>query len=149
MTIYWSFFYLLNNSKILSKSGAAAHSICLSLSILTGVTTVRIITAFWERNFLTFWLNRPDVAPGHKCGTINATDCGLDPHSTKWNIYLNLYSHFFALVLRQSAALSATQRGQPINTQCHQNSAENGEHCLNTRFLLCAGNSVKLIFINK
>ena len=37
------------------------------------------------------------------CGagvTVNATSIGFDPHSRKWNIYLNLYFHFFALVSR-------------------------------------------------
>ena len=41
---------------------------------------------------------------------LNATGCRYDSHSRKCNIYLNLYFHFFALVSRQSAALSsATQ----------------------------------------
>ena len=31
---------------------------------------------------------KPVVAQGH---TVNATGCGFDPHSKKWNIYLNLY----------------------------------------------------------
>ena len=70
----------------------------------------------------------------------------FDPHSRRWNNYLNLYFHFFALVSRLSAALSsATQHAMP---------SEFGRkwrtECVNTRFplptLLCAGYSVKLIF---
>ena len=42
--------------------------------------------------------------------TAKSTDCGFDPHSRKYNIYLKLNFHFFAMVSRQSAALnSATQ----------------------------------------
>ena len=53
---------------------------------------------------------RPVVAQGHNCVTVNATGCGFDPHSSKLNMYLNVYIHFFALVSRQIAALSsATQ----------------------------------------
>ena len=33
---------------------------------------------------------------------VNVTGCGFDPHSSKSNIYLNLYFHFFALLSRQS-----------------------------------------------
>ena len=88
----------------------------------------------------------PIVAQGHKCVTVNPTGCGLDPHSRKLNIYLNLYFHFITLVRRQSAVLCP-----PLKTHCFQNSVESGlVECLNTRFslpnLLCAGNSVKLIF---
>ena len=64
--------------------------------------------------------------------TVNATGCGFDPHSRTCNIYLNLYIHYFALVSRQSAALSsATQNLMP---------AEFGgkweKDCLNTGFPL-------------
>ena len=78
--------------------------------------------------------------------TIKPTGCGFDPHSRKWNIYLNLYFHFFALVSRQSPALSfATQHAMP---------AESGRKwrtvCLNTKFplptLLCAGHSWFILF---
>ena len=43
--------------------------------------------------------------------TVNLTGCGFDPHSKRWNINLNLYFHFFALV---------------TNTQCLYNPAESG-----------------------
>ena len=74
--------------------------------------------------------------------TVNATGCGFDPHSRTWNIYLNVYFHFFALMSRQSAALSpATQHAMPGGKWWTE--------CLNTRFPqptpLCAGYSVKLI----
>ena len=71
--------------------------------------------------------------------TVKPTGCGFDLHSRRWNIYLNLYFHFFALVSRQSATLSSAEK----------NSAESGTECFSTRFplptLLRAGYSVKLI----
>ena len=78
--------------------------------------------------------------------TVKPTGCGFDPHSRRWNIYLNLYFHFFALVSRQSAALrSATQHAKPPEF-----GRKLETECLNTRFplptLLCAGYRVKLIY---
>ena len=40
--------------------------------------------------------------------TLNATGCGFDRHSRKWNIYLNFNFHLFALLSRQSAAFSSS-----------------------------------------
>ena len=79
--------------------------------------------------------------------TAKPTGCVFDPHSRRWNIYLNLYFHLFALVSRLSAALSsATQHAMPPEF-----GGKWGTKCLNTRFplhiLLCAGYSVKLILI--
>ena len=59
--------------------------------------------------------------------TVKPTGCGFDPHSRRWNIYLNLYFHS-----------SLWCRGQarrwvlPLNTQCLQNSAESGERSVLT-----------------
>ena len=69
--------------------------------------------------------------------TVKPTGCGFDPHSRRWNIYLNLYFHFFALVSRLSAALSsATQHAMPPEF-----GRKWGTEWLNTRFplptLLC------------
>ena len=51
---------------------------------------------------------------GAQSVTVKPTGCGFDPHSRRWNIYLNLYFHFFALVSTQSPALSsATQHTMP------------------------------------
>ena len=51
---------------------------------------------------------------GAQSVTVRPTGCGFDPRSMRWNIYLNLYFHFFTLVSRQSAALSsATQHAMP------------------------------------
>ena len=52
----------------------------------------------------------------------DCNDCGFNFHSRKWNMYLHLYFHFFALVSRQSVASVP-----PLNTQCLQNSVKNGE----------------------
>ena len=76
--------------------------------------------------------------------TVKPTGYGFDPHSRKWNIYLKLYFNFFALVSRQSAALSSvTQLGMLLEF-----GRKWGTECL-TRFplstLQCAGYSVKLI----
>ena len=38
--------------------------------------------------------------------TVKSPDCGFDPHSKRLNIYLRLYFYIFALVSRQSSALS-------------------------------------------
>ena len=81
---------------------------------------------------------------GAQSVTVKTTGCGFDPHTRRWNIYLNLYFHFFALVSRTSAALSsATQHA--VRPEFGR---KWGTECLNTRFplptLLCAGYSVKL-----
>ena len=64
-------------------------------------------TAYFEfrsiRVTLTFEACR---VTGTQGVTVKTTGCGVDPHSRKLNIYLQLYFHFFALVSRQSAALS-------------------------------------------
>ena len=77
--------------------------------------------------------------------TVKPTGCGFDPHSRRWNIYLNLYYHFFVMVSRQSAALSsATQHAMPSDS-----GRKWGTECLNIMLppptLLCAGYSMKLI----
>ena len=64
--------------------------------------------------------------------TVKPTGCGFDPLSRRWNIYLNLYLHFFALVSRQSAALSsATQHAMSpeFYRKCDRDS---DRECLNT-----------------
>ena len=53
--------------------------------------------------------------------TVKPTGCGFDPQSRRWNIYLNLYFHFFALVSRQSAALSSAIQ--------HAMSPDSGRKC--------------------
>ena len=92
------------------------------------------------------WLATPSGA-GAQSVTV-PTGCGFDPHSRRWNIYLNLYFHFFPLVSRTSAALSfAPQHAMPPEF-----SRKWATECINTRFplptLLCAGHSVKLIIKN-
>ena len=66
--------------------------------------------------------------------TVKPIGCRFDPHSRRWNIYLNLYFHFFALVSRQNAAFcSATQHPMPP-----ESGRKWGTECLNTRFPLPA-----------
>ena len=89
--------------------------------------------------------SRGQRGAGAQSVTVKQTGCGLDPHSRRWNIYLNLYFHFFALVSSRSAALSsATQHAMPPEF-----GRKWGTECLNARFplptLQCAEYSVKLI----
>ena len=77
--------------------------------------------------------------------TVEPTGCGFDPHSRRGNIYLNLYFHFFALVLRQSTALSsATQHPMPPEFGRKWGTGRHTRFPLPT--LLCAGYSVQLIY---
>ena len=65
----------------------------------------------FQRFICVFEASRGAVA---QSVTVKQIGCGFDPHSKRWNIYLNLYFHFFALVSKQSAALSsATQHAMP------------------------------------
>ena len=101
---------------------------------------------FTRFSFLLNFFFEASRGTGAQSVNEKSTGCRFDPHSRKWNIYLHLYFHFFALVSRKSAVLSSvTQYATP---------PELGEKwgttvCLNTRFplptLLCAGYSVKLI----
>ena len=51
---------------------------------------------------------------GAQIVTVKSTGCGFEPYSRKLNIYLHLYFHYFALVSRQTAALSsATHHAMP------------------------------------
>ena len=110
-----------------------------SISRRTTVTSTYIMCK-WRAHYL-------QLNPGAAARNVTAkpTGCGYDPHSRWWNIYLNLYFHFFALVSRLSAALSsATQHAMPPEIF-----KKWGTTGLNTRFplptLMCAGYSVKLI----
>ena len=92
-------------------------------------------------------IKKNEASRGAAAQSVNLkpTGCRFDPHSRRWNIYLNLYYHFFDLVSRQNAALStATQHAMPP-----ESGRKLGKECLNTRFplptLLYAGYSVKLI----
>ena len=57
-----------------------------------------------------------------QCEVVNATGCGFDNHSRKFNVYLNLYFHFFALAWGQNVALNSANQFAILH-----NSAENGE----------------------
>ena len=64
--------------------------------------------------------------------TVKPTGYRFDPYSRRWNIYLKLYFHFFALVPRLSAVLSsATQHAMPPEF-----SRKWGTKCLKTKFPL-------------
>ena len=83
------------------------------------------------------------MAQGHKVSLKTRLVVDLIPIRGDWNIYLNLYFHFFALVSRTSTALtSATQHAIPLEFGIRW-----GTECLKTWFplptLLCAGYSVK------
>ena len=110
-------------------------------TLLCAGYSVKLIWFFFSKNY--FEAGRGAAAQGV---TVKPTGCGFDPHSRRWNIYLNLYFHFFALVSRLSAALSSATQ----HTMSPEFGRKWGTECLNTRFplptLLCAGYSVKLIF---
>ena len=58
---------------------------------------------------------------------VKSTGCGLDPHSRKWNIYLNLYFHFFTHLWSQG---KARRWIPPFNTQCiRRDSKDFGDNC--------------------
>ena len=104
--------------------------------------------ARWVRTYRisTFYTKEASRGAAAQSVTVKPTGCGFDPHSRTWNIYLNVYFHFIALVSRTSAALSsATQHTMPSEF-----GRKWGTECLNTEFLLptlqCAGYSVKLIY---
>ena len=121
--------FLWNNIKVQNKEERIYHYQDLSLSLL------------WNMSI------EAGGGAGAQSVTVKPTGCGFDSHSRRWNIYLNLYINFFALVLRQSAALSsATRHAMPPEL-----GRKWGTEWLNTRFPLStqlyAGYSVKLIFI--
>ena len=62
--------------------------------------------------------------------TVKPTVCGFDPHSTRWNIYLNLYFHFFALVTRINAALSSATQHALQNSATERSALTLGSLCL-------------------
>ena len=68
---------------------------------------------------------------GTKC-TTKLTGGGFDPHSRKWNIYLNLY------ILFLSSGVAKARRWVPsLNMQFLQNSVENRERSFLTLCLVC------------
>ena len=64
--------------------------------------------------------------------TVKPIGCGFDLHSRSWNIYLNLYFHFFAL-----GRGKARRWVLPLNMQCLQISAESGERSVLRLSSLC------------
>ena len=90
--------------------------IIIIVTFLTlGISGVMILVTFFLLRWKDLLTNKEANRGAGDCSvTAIPTGCGLDPHSRRWNIYLNLYFHFFALVSRQSAALSsATQHAMP------------------------------------
>ena len=79
--------------------------------------------------------------------TVKPTGCGFDPHSRRWNIYLNLFPFLRSDVKANRGVESchstrnASRIRQKVETEC-----------LNTRFplptLLYSGYSVKLIYFD-
>ena len=89
---------------------------------------------------MLIFLYYPETSRGAAAQSVplKPTGCGFDPHSRKWNIYLNLYFYFFAPVSRQSAALSSATQ----HAMLPKLGRKRGTECLNTKFplptLLCA-----------
>ena len=44
------------------------------------------------------WITEASHSAAARSVTVKPTGCWSDPHSRRWNIYLNLYFHFFAPV---------------------------------------------------
>ena len=94
--------YRLHNDKILSK---LFNDFCF-----INQTT----SYFMLSDFFFYFLVEVSRGAAARSVTVKPIGCGFDPHLRRWNIYLNVYFHFFALVSRLSAALSsATQHAMP------------------------------------
>ena len=70
------------------------------------------------------------MAQGHKCVSVNVIGCRFDLHS----IFLDL---LFIFSFLQSGAEAKRGVVPPLNTQCLQKSAENGERSVLTLDSLC------------
>ena len=96
--------------------------------------------------FILLIFNQRPVVAQRQSVTVKPIAYGFDPHSKRLNIYLNLYFHFFALVSRQSTALStATQHAMLPDLSGMWGTVYSTGFPLPS--LLCAGFSVKLILI--
>ena len=65
--------------------------------------------------------------------TVKPTDCGFDPDSRRWNIYLKFIFPFSSLWCRGKSRRWVL----PLNKRCLQNSAESGERSVLTLDSLC------------
>ena len=96
-----------------------------------------------------YFIMERSVVAGAQSVTERPPGCGFDPYSRGWNVSLHLYFHFFALALRQIAAVSSAAQ----HTMPPELGGKWGTVCLNTRIplptFLCAGYSVKLIYFLK
>ena len=135
-------FILIINVSVAGSTMTITRSIWRQRTIylLFSILDFRILIHIF---ILLFILLRPVQASGAAARSVTAkpTGCGFNSHSRRWNIYLNLYFHVFALVSRLSAMLSsATQHAMPPEF-----GRKWGTECLNRRFplptLLCAGYS--------
>ena len=86
----------------------------------------------WQ-NFIQWNGDKGSRGGGHKCVTVNVSGCEFDPHSRKWNIYLNVYLNF----LRSAVEVKAQRWFPAFNTQCFQNSADNGKRSILILGSLC------------
>ena len=97
------------------------HTFCFEVTCLfvhlywsTVLLTLKQIYYIILKRFILFKIREASRGAAARSVTVKPTGCGFDPHSKRWNIYLNLYFHFFTLVSRLSAVLSsATQHAMP------------------------------------
>ena len=144
--IFFSFFLLYNiyiqSMRIANKH---THVFLLFFSPKIFIIFTRIFSYYYS---ISIFIWGQSWSRGTKCAC-KSTGCEFDPHSRRWNIYLNLYFHFFALVSRQSAASSSATQHAMLS----EIDVKWGTECLNTRFplptQLCAGYSMKLQIIRE
>ena len=105
---------------------SSSYAICWVVQVLVNTNYPQLTVALeqlylygyyviWKYIFLLV-LNLYEASHGAAAQsvTVKPTGCWFDPHSRRWNIYLNLYFHFFALVSRTSAACHSTRNASRI-----------------------------------
>ena len=84
--------------------------------------------------------------------TAKPTGCGFDPHSRRWNIYLNLYFEYITIYLILVSRLTVALSSATQHAMCPEFGRKWETECLNTRFPLptemYARYSVKLVYFD-
>ena len=83
--------------------------IMFSMKTLNYIKIINLRASVYGKQYKIIYLYTQFFIEFHQC----KTGCGFESHSRKWNI---LYFHFFALVSRQSEALSSTTHTEWTHT---------------------------------